>query len=395
MDNSPVNILLVDDVRENLTALEMLLRDPEYTIFCATSGSEALELMLQHEFALAVIDVQMPEMDGFEVAEIMQSTERTRQIPIIFVTAGGYLSASVNKAYQSGAIDFMVKPLDNQAARSKVRIFVELYRQRRALNEKVYALQEARIQQQELLEKMQAIQQELEQAAESRDRFISVVTHELRTPLNTMKLELYARRHYLQAGDMSAFTPERLEEMVESDERQLNRLVRLINDMTDVSRMRSGQLSIQPTRFDVTEMVRRVVRLFASQLQVAKCSANLCAEKSIIIIADEFRIEQAFTNLLTNAIRHCNGNPVDVGVEDADDVVHISVRDRGLGIKAEEQQRIFKLFERGSHERPGSGLGLGLYIATQIVSAHGGDICVESQQGQGALFTIRLPKQPT
>lgn len=392
MDCGPAKILLVDDVAENLIALEALLQDPAHETFSATNANAALELMLQHEFALAVIDVQMPDMNGFELAQVMRSTERTRQIPIIFVTAGSTKPDNVLTGYQSGAIDFMIKPLDTYAVLSKVRIFVELYQQKLALNQQVAALEEARHQQNLLLEQLQKTQVELEKAMELRDQFISVVAHELRTPLNTLNLELYARRTYLERGDYVEFSPERIAEMVESDERQLKRLIRLINDMTDLSRIKSGQLSIQRKRFDITALLHRVINLFSAQTALAKCAVNFKGEPGIVISADEFRIEQAFTNLLTNAIRHCDGKPIEIQVQELAGMVSISVRDFGLGIKSEEQQRIFKLFERGSHERPGSGLGLGLFIANTIVAAHDGRIEVDSTPGEGAMFTIFLPK---
>lgn len=392
MDCGPAKILLVDDVAENLIALEALLQDPAHETFSATNANAALELMLKHEFALAVIDVQMPDMNGFELAQVMRSTERTRQIPIIFVTAGSTKPDNVLTGYQSGAIDFMIKPLDTYAVLSKVRIFVELYQQKLALNQQVAALEEARHQQNLLLEQLQKTQVELEKAMELRDQFISVVAHELRTPLNTLNLELYARRTYLERGDYVEFSPERIAEMVESDERQLKRLIRLINDMTDLSRIKSGQLSIQRKRFDITALLHRVINLFSAQTALAKCAVNFKGEPGIVISADEFRIEQAFTNLLTNAIRHCDGKPIEIQVQELAGMVSISVRDFGLGIKSEEQQRIFKLFERGSHERPGSGLGLGLFIANTIVAAHDGRIEVDSTPGEGAMFTIFLPK---
>lgn len=392
MDCGPAKILLVDDVAENLIALEALLQDPAHETFSATNANAALELMLKHEFALAVIDVQMPDMNGFELAQVMRSTERTRQIPIIFVTAGSTKPDNVLTGYQSGAIDFMIKPLDTYAVLSKVRIFVELYQQKLALNQQVAALEEARHQQNLLLEQLQKTQVELEKAMELRDQFISVVAHELRTPLNTLNLELYARRTYLERGDYVEFSPERIAEMLESDERQLKRLIRLINDMTDLSRIKSGQLSIQRKRFDITALLHRVINLFSAQTALAKCAVNFKGEPGIVISADEFRIEQAFTNLLTNAIRHCDGKPIEIQVQELAGMVSISVRDFGLGIKSEEQQRIFKLFERGSHERPGSGLGLGLFIANTIVAAHDGRIEVDSTPGEGAMFTIFLPK---
>lgn len=394
MTTYPAKILLVDDIQDNLTALEALLKRPDLEVFSVNSATAALELMLKHEFALAVVDVQMPEVSGFELAEVMRSTERTRHIPIVFVTAGSIEATSILKGYQSGAIDFMYKPLDSHTVRSKVNVFVDLYRHRSALHQQVIELEQARQQQQELLEKLQETQQELEQAMQLRDQFMSIVSHELRTPLNTLKLELYARKIYLENGDLDAFTPEKIAAMVESDDRQLNRLVRLINDMTDVSRIRTGQLSMRASDVNLAALIQRSLAQFDSQIKLANCTTRLHISGDVNARVDEFRLEQAFVNLLTNAIRHCNAKPIDIYLEDLGDSVRIEVRDCGLGIKPEDQQRIFHLFERGVNERKGSGLGLGLFIANQIVTAHGGQAGVSSVPGEGASFFLILPKTP-
>lgn len=391
-----IKILLVDDISENLLALEALLQQPGLQIFSVTSATQALELLLEHEFAVAVIDVQMPDIDGFELAKLMHSTERTRHIPIVFVTAGSIQKSYSLKGYECGAIDFLYKPLDNDIVRSKITIFVELYRHRRELKQQIEALTKAQQEQQVLLEELEQTRDELQKAMRLRDDFMSVVSHELRTPLNTLKLELYTRRLHVENGDAEAFSLERMEAMIATDERQLNQLVRLINDMTDVSRIRTGQLSIRPIQVDVAQLAQRVLDQFANQLEVAGTSATVHVGGDIIIKADDFRIEQALTNLLTNAIRHCAGKPIDIFIERNNDPVTggsvaIGVRDYGKGIDPSDQTRIFEQFERGANERKGSGLGLGLFIANQIVQAHGGTLRVESESEQGALFTLSLP----
>ena len=391
-----VKILLVDDIQENLVALEALLKQPGTRVFSVSSATQALELLLIHDFAVAVIDVQMPEINGFELARLMHSTERTRHVPIVFVTAGSIQKSYSSKGYECGAIDFLYKPLDSYMVQSKIRIFVELYRQRRELKLQVEALTQSQREQQSLLETLQQTQAELQKAMRLRDDFMSVVSHELRTPLNTLKLELYTRRLHIENGDAEAFSLERVETMVANDERQLNQLVRLINDMTDVSRIRTGQLSMRLGDVDMEQLARRVVAQFANQLEIAGTHANVHADGPLQVKADEFRIEQAVTNLLTNAIRHCAAKPIDIYVQhrhtpEMGASVCIGVRDYGKGIELSDQRRIFEQFERGANERRGSGLGLGLFIANQIVCAHGGTLTVESEVGQGAHFTLVLP----
>lgn len=391
-----INILLVDDILDNLLALEALLKQPGVQVFTATSAPQALELLLGNDFAVAVIDVQMPDINGFELAKLMHSTGRTRHIPIVFVTAGSIQKSYSLQGYECGAIDFLYKPLDNDTVRSKIKVFVELYRQRRELNRQIAALQQSQREQQALLEELQQIRDELQQSMRLRDDFMSVVSHELRTPLNTLKLELYTRRMHIENQNADAFSLERMEEMVATDERQLNQLVRLINDMTDVSRIRTGQLSMRPTEVDIAQLAQRVVNQFANQLEVAGTHASVHASGAVLVQADEFRIEQAVINLLTNAIRHSASKPIDIVVEWRNEPAtgawaYLGVRDYGKGIDPADQARIFEQFERGDKERKGSGLGLGLFIAKQIVAAHGGTLRVESQLGQGALFSLALP----
>lgn len=388
-------VLLVDDIRENLLALSALLAQLDIEIISTTSAAEAMELLLrQSDFALAVIDVQMPEINGFELAESMRSLQRTRHIPIVFVSAGSAEAGYSFKGYECGAVDFLYKPLDSHAVRSKVKIFIKLYQQRRVLNEQVIALQQAQQEQQRLLDELQKTQGELRQAMRLRDDFISVISHELRTPLNTMTLELYSRRMQMENKVEGAFSPQNIQKMLAIDERQLDRLVRLINDMTDVSRIRTGQLSIRPIAIDLSALVRRIADQFSAQIDSA--GSALClqgCDVSITARVDEFRIEQAILNLLTNAIRYCEHKPIEIHLDDRGDLIRIGVRDYGKGIDPEDQRRIFNQFERGLNERKGSGLGLGLFIANQIVRAHGGALAVDSRLGEGALFTLTLPKK--
>lgn len=371
-------LLIVDDLPENLLALDALVRGPGRIVFQATSADAALALMLEHEFALAILDVQMPGMNGFELAEMMRSTERTRHIPIIFVSAAGREMDYAFRGYESGAVDFLQKPLDGYVVISKVNVFVDLHRHRKALKHEMDALA--------------AAHRELERAVRMRDDFMSMVSHELRTPLNTLYLETQVRKLHLSRGNMAHFEADKLPAMIERDQRQIQNMVRLIDDMLDVTRLRSGALSIQPRHVDLSALARGVVESLAQQAEAAGSELQLVAPTPVEGSWDEFRIEQVLTNLLTNALRYGGGKPVMVEVAAAGGSATMTVRDQGMGIAVEDQERIFEQFERTDDSRKrAAGLGLGLFITRQIVRAHGGEVRVCSTLGEGSLFTVSLP----
>ena len=384
-------LLIVDDLPENLLALEALIKREDRVVFKALSAVEALSLLLEHEFALAILDVQMPGMNGFELAEMMRSTEKTKSIPIVFVSAAGRELNYAFKGYESGAVDFLHKPLDIHAVKSKVNVFVDLYRQRKAMRLQVEALEQSRQEQEALLKQLQATQNELEHAVRMRDDFMSIVSHEVRTPLNGLILETQLRKLHLAKENAAAFTMEKLHGMVERDERQIQSLIRLIEDMLDVSRIRTGKLSIRPGPFDLSELVSNLIEGFAAQLAAAQSTLTLYADEPVIGVWDEFRIEQVVANLLTNAMRYGARKPIEVKVYSQDGRAHVDVRDQGIGISAENQKRIFQQFERVSSNHAIAGLGLGLFISEQIVAAHGGQITVQSTEGEGSLFRVSLP----
>ncbi|MBC7436084.1 MAG: hybrid sensor histidine kinase/response regulator [Bdellovibrionales bacterium] len=368
---APAKILIVDDLTDNMLALEALIRGEDREILQASSGDKALDLLLCNDFALAILDVQMPGMNGFELAEFMRSTDKTRSIPIMFVSAAGKEMDYAFKGYETGAVDFMHKPLDAQAVKSKVNVFVDLFHQRGALL---------------------AAREDLQHAVQMRDDFMSMVSHELRTPLNTLFLQTQIRKMNLEKGSASALSPEQQRLGVDRDQRQIQNMVKLIDDMLDVSRLRRGALAIWPKPTDLSQLVRRVVDGFADQASSAGCTITVKAPPAVSGVWDEFRIEQVVVNLLTNAARYGAGNPVDLTVETVPGGVRLTVRDQGRGIAPQNHERIFEQFERAVSNEQIPGLGLGLYITRQILAAHGGSISVASALGEGATFTVSLPQ---
>jgi signal transduction histidine kinase len=391
MTETRTKLLIVDDLPENLRALNALIRENDRSIYQASSGEEALALLLEHDFALAILDVQMPEMDGFELAQLMRGTEKTRHIPIVFVTAAGKEMNFAFQGYESGAVDFLHKPLDINAVQSKVNVFVALHQQRSETRRQVQALEYSRQQQEALLQQLRATQAELQRSLRLRDEFMSMVAHELRTPLNTLFLETQMRTVNLERGNLAAFETDKLHKMVARDGRQIRSMVRLIDDMLDVSRITSGKLSIRREAVDLTALVRRVADDLAQHAGATGSVLEVLAFDTITGFWDAFRVEQIVVNLISNALRYGQGQPIEISLAHTQNSAVIEVRDHGIGINAKDQERIFDAFERVVHQDRTGGLGLGLFITKQLVDAHGGAITLQSQPGNGALFSVTLP----
>lgn len=383
-DQQKIKLLIVDDLPENLLALGKIIEQDDRIVYQAASGEAALSLLLEHDFALAILDVMMPGMDGIELAELMRGTERTRNVPIVFVSAAGRELNYAFKGYETGAVDFLYKPLDIAAVKSKVNVFVALCQQRNEVKRQVAELEESR-------RELRATQVELERSVKMRDDFMSMVAHELRTPLNTLFLETQLRGMQLDKGNMAAFSEENMRKMVARDGRQIQSMIRLINDMVDVSRIRSGKLSIRPAETELSALLARIVNDLAQRTEAAGSTIELHAPEPVAGVWDEFRVEQIIINLLTNALRYGGSKPVKISLEVRDAHAWIVVRDQGVGIAPEDQLRIFAPFERAGTKEVREGLGLGLYIARQLAESHEGSLDVESAPNQGAAFRLALP----
>jgi PAS domain S-box-containing protein len=681
-----IDVLLVDDRPENLLALETVLASPEYRLVKASSGDDALRFLLDHEPALILMDVQMPDLDGFETAAIIKRSARTRNIPIIFITALNQDDRYVTKGYQHGAIDYVYKPYDPAILRSKVSVFAELARKTKSLvaaerqlreaekrdRERQMAQLENRILRREqlaqkkyldlvsgithgivwavdvdslvatfvspssetilgyseddwlrekeflinhispsdrlkvmgaiesaklsrlatkvehrfvssagkeiwfqsefkvatraegdgheirgisidisqmkeaqevltqskrrsdfigvislILGKSFDIRQHLKQVGEVvvsefadyysihelnedesfklvtecksphaeawtispeafaelglqkdligtssrlwtelsadkilvkdyrvksaillplreegktkfimtwltakngvhfqreeqllaedlanrssasldnafltnkaesavkvRDEFLSVASHELKTPLTPLKLQAQLLSRVLKTGTAGDLKVEKVDKILNTFDRQLDRLSSLIDELLDISKMTNGKLSLNFERFDLVELIHDVLGRFSGQLASANCDVDLISETEIWVEWDRFRIEQVIVNLITNAAKYGQGKPIHVETEVNDGIVTVSFRDHGIGIAKSDLNRIFDRFERAVSGNNFSGLGLGLFIVTQLLEAHQGKIKVESEVGKGSQFTFEIP----
>jgi signal transduction histidine kinase len=240
---------------------------------------------------------------------------------------------------------------------------------------------------------LEASEFQLAQALRARDEFISVASHELKTPVTSMGVQIQMLERILnRKSAQESLEPETIAKAVVVSKRQLKRLNRLVDDMLDISRLATGRLTVEMETFELGEMVEEVVERFRDQLAASHCALELSVQRGVMGTWDRFRLDQAVTNLISNAIKYAPGSVIEIQVSrTAKDKAFIRVRDHGSGIKKEDQARIFERFERAVTHGGVSGLGVGLYIVNQIVRLHGGAIWVESTLGQGASFSVELP----
>jgi two-component system, sensor histidine kinase and response regulator len=360
-----IKCLLVDDLGENLLALAALLESEEVEILTAQSGPEALELLLVHDFALAFLDVQMPDMDGFELAELMRGSERTRQIPIIFVTAGAREQQHVFKGYESGGVDFIYKPVEPHILKNKADVFFQLYRQRQQLA-------------QELKERTETLQ--------FNEMFSALLAHDLRNPLSAILASaalLKRRSDDPQAQEAAA--------RITSSGKHMGRL---IEDMLDLARARlAGGIVIQREPADFRSLVERVVREHQASAEGRRIDARY--EGDCCGQLDAERIAQVASNLIGNALKHGDASrPIEVRVDGTNPGEVVLTVANGGTIAADVLSHLFDPFRGGP--RPAGrreGLGLGLYIVSQIARAHGGDVEVTTGRDDRTAFRLRVPRR--
>ncbi len=356
-----VKVLLVDDVEENLMALEAMLRGADREIYKATSGPEALELVLIHDFALALLEIRMPSMDGFELAELMRGAARSKGMAIIFITdASPDETLPMFRGYESGAVDVLFKPINAEILRQKANVFFELHRQR----------------------------QQLAQAVQAREDVHAIVSHDLRTPLavvHTTTSMLLNPKYNL--------TPVQVREQHERIRRNVDQMNRMIGDLMDMVHLRSGQLSINPTTVIVNEVLREAVVIHENPARDKGVQLSYDAGTDVMRAeADRARLMQLFQNLIGNAVKFCKaGDTINVSSRTHGRSALIDIADSGPGITAEDLPHIFDPYYSASQRHQKTGTGLGLFIAKGIVDAHRGQIRCASEPGVGTTFNITLP----
>jgi signal transduction histidine kinase len=406
-------ILIVDDKQENLFSLQKLLQLHDFKVDTALSGEEALKKILKNFYALIILDVQMPVMDGFEVAEAISGYGKSKDIPIIFLSAVKINKTFITKGYDSGGIDYVTKPFDPDVLLLKVKTFYRLSEQRRALSEMQNILkEEIEIRKKaekdlsdlnhslekrvaERTEELFKINKQLESSNDDLQQYASVASHDLKEPLR--KIQIYSdkvRRAYLSEN---AEADEYMQKIISSSQR----MSRLINDLLNYSRL-SGEGLYKSTDINI------ILNELVADLEI------LIAEKNATIHIDKFpemevvpgQIRQLFQNILSNALKFSrndvppvvNINVSRIGEQDLEgtesengNYCRITISDNGIGFNEIYKEKIFTMFQRLHSKEAFEGTGIGLAIVKKIVEKHNGIITVSSREGEGTTFTLVLP----
>jgi signal transduction histidine kinase len=409
-----VNILVVDDRDENLMAVEAVLNDPGYRLVRAKSGREALKEVLDQDFALILLDVVMPGVDGYETATLIRERPRSRQTPIIFLTANDWGAQHVFRGYTVGAVDYLVKPVPADVLRSKVAVFVELFNRQEALRigqeeleqriaERTRELAETNValsaeidertkiekERVQLLRREQAARLEAERANRLKDEFLATLSHELRTPLNA----IMGWAHVLGQSVHDRDTVTRAASVIRQNASAQSQL---IDDILDVSRIVGGKLVLDTTLVNLHKVIDDAIDSLAPAASAKAIQVSRSLDRDINVVGDRDRLQQIVWNLVSNALKFTpKGGRVEVRLSERDGDALIEVIDSGIGIAAEFLPYVFDRFRQAdsSMSRRHSGLGLGMAIVRHLVELHGGTVSVESEgENKGTTFRLCLTR---
>ncbi len=407
---TPVNILLVDDQPARLLTYRTILESLGENLVEARSGTEALQRLMDDEYAVILLDVNMPGMDGFETASLIHQHPRFEKTPIIFVTAVNVTDMDRLRGYKLGAVDYVMVPVIPEILRTKVVVLAELFRKRRELQEANAALHaeksreldrlNASLQQAneelakrnhelraEVVERIRA-EQRLREAGTRKDEFLATLAHELRNPLAPLLNALNVRR--LSNPDLD----DPLQDMME---RQLALLVRLIDDLLDVARITRGKLELRKDPTTLQQVLQSAIETAMPLIEQGSHELQVrLPEVDVPLHVDSMRLSQVFANLLNNAAKYSEDAAGIELVAEADEAtIRVRVRDRGIGLTEAQTNDVFEMFAQADTaiERARGGLGIGLTLVRRLAEMHGGEVSVRSAGlGQGSEFTVRLPR---
>lgn len=394
IENIPVKILIVDDREDNHMSLETIWADEDYTFVHALSGKEALRILLNDtDFTLIIMDVMMPEMDGFETASYIARRSKLKDIPILFLTARG-TEGQVFKAFNVGAVDYISKPVIPELLRAKVNVFIELSHKNQILESQKQKLKlantalEVEIKERKASEKkVKALNQQLSKKLkelEALDAFTYSVAHDLRNPLTNISIITQV----LQSNE-AVGSDKQAVELVEKIENQVMKVNNLINDLLLFSHQEDELLKEE---VDMNQVVQDVIDDMRITYNL-NGQYNITVEKLPSVNCNATLVKQVWTNLISNAIKYSRDRSrpvVKIGVTTNESYPVFSVSDNGIGFEAKEADKLFKVFKRLDSAKKFEGSGVGLAIVKRIIDKHGGSIWAKSAPGEGTTFSFYI-----
>ncbi len=371
-----MKILVVDDKPDNVELLYQILED-DYDVISAYNGADCIKLAKEQQPDLIILDVMIPILDGYDVLEILQEDESTSNIPVIFLTASYKDTDRIVKGLESGAFDYITKPINDEVLLAKVNSVTRIKKAEDEVKRKNVELERAN----EKLMELDCL----------KSTFIASMSHELMTPLNSI-IGFTSTILKGMAGEINEEQRKQLAMVKDSG----NHLLALINDIIDLSKIEAGKVEVSNEEFDMSLLVKEMKDFFAIAVKEKNLKISIDMSERLTIIDDERKIKQILINLLANAIKFSDRGEVEIKVLTKDKMVEIAVTDSGIGIKEEDMEKLFKSFSKvstGNGQRGGTGLGL--YLSKKIAALLGGEIKVESEYGKGSTFTLTLPLKCT
>ena len=400
--NYPTKILIVDDRSENLFSLEVILSDENYLCVRASSGEQALKILLsEQDFAIILMDVQMPKMDGFETVELIRQDKKLQNIPIIFLTASMDNSVQIFKGYLAGAVDYMIKPFSPVILKAKVAVFVDLYKKNQELliqkKELEQLIQDITTQKQienELIKGKSTAEkaaQKAEESANLKGAFLANMSHEIRTPVKSI----------IGFSDLlfKKKLGEEEQEYVKTIKSAGENLLTIIDDILDMSKIEAGMMIFEENHFSIKEAFKSLNVMLMGKAKEKNLELVFGCENDVpdVLLGDRRRLIQIIINLTSNAIKFTEKGKVEVHakVKESNDenvLIEFSVTDTGIGISQNKLESIFERFWQGDSNtiREYGGTGLGLSIAKQLVELQGGTLSVESELKKGSVFSFYI-----